>query len=88
MADALARTSEQQTQWRHIQSMPSGDAKDRKTLSFVKSALQKESDWLLIYDNVETLSDMKAYLPLEHEMWGRGRVLITTCNANLQHAYF
>jgi tetratricopeptide (TPR) repeat protein len=88
LADALARTSEQQTEWRHIQSMPQGEAKDRKILAFVKNALQKESDWLLIYDNVETLSDMKAYLPLEHEMWGRGRVLITTCNGNLQHAYF
>ena len=88
LADALARTSDQQAQWRHIQSMPQGEAKDRKILAFVKNALQKETNWLLIYDNVETLSDMKAYFPLEPEAWGRGRVLITTCNANLQHAYF
>ncbi|MDP3936358.1 MAG: tetratricopeptide repeat protein [Alphaproteobacteria bacterium] len=88
LADVLARTAEQQTEWRHLQSMPQGEAKDRKILAFVKSALQKEPNWLLIYDNVETLSDMKAYLPLEPETWGRGHVLITTCNANLQHAYF
>jgi tetratricopeptide (TPR) repeat protein/DNA-binding CsgD family transcriptional regulator len=88
LADALARTSEQQTEWRHIQSMPHGEAKDRKILAFVKNALQKETNWLLIYDNVEALLDMKDYLPLEPETWGRGRVLITTCNANLQHAYF
>jgi tetratricopeptide (TPR) repeat protein/DNA-binding CsgD family transcriptional regulator len=88
LADVLARSTEQQTQWRHIQSMPLGEAKDRKTLAFVKSALQQESNWLLIYDNVETLSEMKEYLPIEPETWGKGRVLITTCNANLQHAYF
>jgi len=88
LADALARTSGQQTEWRHIQSMPQGVAKDRKILAFVKNALQKETNWLLIYDNVEALLDMTDYLPLEPETWGRGRVLITTCNANLQHAYF
>lgn len=88
LADALARTSEQQAQWRHIQSLPQGEAKDKQTLSFVKSALQTETNWLLIYDNVETLSAIKEYLPLDAETWGRGRVLITTCNANLQHAYF
>jgi tetratricopeptide (TPR) repeat protein len=88
LADALARTSEQQTEWRHIQSMPQGEVKDKQTLAFVKAALQTESNWLLIYDNVETLSEIKNYLPLEAETWGRGHVLITTCNANLQHAYF
>lgn len=88
LADALARTSEQQALWRHIQSMPQGESKDKKTLAFVKSALQKESNWLLIYDNVEALSDMKEYMPLDVDAWGRGHVLITTCNANLQQAYF
>lgn len=88
LADALARTSDQQTQWRHIQSMPQGEAKDKKTLAFVKAALQKKSNWLLIYDNVEVLSEIKEYLPLDFETWGRGHVLMTTCNANLQHAYF
>lgn len=86
LADALARTSEQQALWRHIQSMPQGEAKDKKTLAFVKAVLQKESNWLLIYDNVEALSDMKEYMPLDADAWGRGHVLITTCNANLQHA--
>jgi outer membrane protein OmpA-like peptidoglycan-associated protein len=43
LADALARTSEQQALWRHIQSMPQGEAKDKKTLAFVKAVLQKES---------------------------------------------
>jgi tetratricopeptide (TPR) repeat protein/DNA-binding CsgD family transcriptional regulator len=88
LADALARTAEQHVQLRHLQSMPQGEARDKKTLAFVKNALQKETNWLLIYDNVEALLDMKEYLPLEPETWGRGRVLITTCNANLQHAYF
>lgn len=88
LADALARTAEEHVQLRHIQSMPPGEAKDRKILAFVKCLLQKESNWLLIYDNIETLSDMKDYLPLESETWGNGRVLMTTCNANLQHAYF
>jgi tetratricopeptide (TPR) repeat protein/DNA-binding CsgD family transcriptional regulator len=88
LADALVRTAEQQTEWRHIQSLPQGEAKDKQTLAFVKSALQKESNWLLIYDNVETLAEIKDYLPLDAETWGRGHVLMTTCNANLQHAYF
>lgn len=41
LADALARSAEQQTQWRHIQSLPQGEAKDKKTLAFVKAVLQK-----------------------------------------------
>ena len=85
MADALARTSEQQALWRHIQSMPQGRLKIKKRLPLLSSA-QKESNWLLIYDNVEALSDMKEYMPLDADAWGRGHVLITTCNANLQHA--
>jgi tetratricopeptide (TPR) repeat protein len=88
LADGLAKTVEQKKELAYINNLNNGDAKDRKLLSFVKEALLKEKDWLLIFDNVDSLSDINAYIPLDPKNWGKGKVILTTCNSNLQHAYF
>lgn len=88
LADGLAKTAEQKKELAYINNLNNGDAKDRKLLSFVKEALTKEKDWLLIFDNVDSLSDINAYIPLDPKTWGIGKVILTTCNSNLEHAYF
>ncbi len=62
LADGLAKTVEQKTELVYINNLNNGDAKDRKLLSFVKEMLMKEKDWLLIFDNVDSLSDIKKAL--------------------------
>lgn len=88
LADGLAKTVEQKKELAYINNLNNGDAKDRKLLSFVKEMLMKEKDWLLMFDNVDSLSDINAYIPLDPKTWGKGKVILTTCNSNLQHAYF
>ena len=38
----------------------------------------------MIYDNVEDFSLIKRYLPEDPNIWGHGKVLITTRNANIK----
>ena len=86
MAEVLARTEILQQELKGIKDMPEGEIKDKKILSFVKCALQKEKNWLLIFDDAETLVEVESYIPADCPLWGRGGVLITTYNANLAHA--
>lgn len=88
LADGLAKTADQKKELGYINNLNNGDAKDRKLLSFVKEALLKEKNWLLIFDDVDSLSDINAYIPLDPKTWGMGKVILTTCNSNLQNAYF
>ena len=40
---------------------------------------------MLIYDNIETLSDIKDFIPEDKKVWGFGKILMTTRNANNQN---
>lgn len=86
MAEVLARKESKELN--RIKDMPEGEIKDKKILLFVKEALQREKDWLLILDDAETLVELESYMPIDAKAWGRGGVLITTYNANLVHADF
>ncbi|MGB0935718.1 MAG: tetratricopeptide repeat protein [Alphaproteobacteria bacterium] len=57
-------------------------------LTFVRPQLKKRSDWVLIFDNIESLSDIPLYIPRDAEAWGTGTVLMTTRNANIENARY
>lgn len=54
-----------------------------KLLSIVQSLLFRDSDWLLIYDNVDRFKDIVQYLPRNARIWGNGQVIIITKNQNI-----
>lgn len=56
-----------------------------RLINFVKKALKKQNNWILIYDDLrENLRNIQDYLFLEKDICGKGKIIITTRNANIK----
>jgi DNA-binding CsgD family transcriptional regulator/Tfp pilus assembly protein PilF len=62
------------------------DAEDREKniMFFVKERMRNYSNWLLIYDNAKDFLSIKNYFPIDSQVWGSGKVIITTRDNNIQ----
>lgn len=59
-----------------------------RLFEFIKRNLRINSNWLLIYDNVDEINRVKKYIPTYSSVWGDGKVLITTRDGNLKNTSF
>lgn len=78
LALGLASTKEQKRELSAIRSIQNPEQKEKELLNFTKSLLKTYHDWLLIYDNVESFVDIQKYFPDDQNIWGHGKVIITT----------
>ncbi|MBX9786595.1 MAG: tetratricopeptide repeat protein [Alphaproteobacteria bacterium] len=85
LAQALARTEEDQKKLRELQGIKDSTEREEKVLQFVKGHLKASSNWILLYDNVETLADIQKYFPQDVATWGQGKIILTTRNSNVQN---
>lgn len=88
LSHALAHTKEKKEELAFIQKTTNIKERDNQIVMFVKNQLKQNSDWVLIYDNVDNLSTIIPYLPQDIHVWGRGKVLITTRNANAKNCFY
>lgn len=85
LANALARTQKEKEEIAEIQGIEKLDLRESKLMLFLKTILRGNSDWLLIYDNVDSLADIKDLFPYDSHKWGNGHVILTTRDANIGH---
>lgn len=85
LADVLAKTEADKNLLRELQEINNPIEKEEKLIRFVKERLRKNPTWFLVYDNVEKLKDMQLYFPNDPATWGKGAILITTRDSNLQN---
>lgn len=85
LAYALCNDVEDKRELRNIIDIKDQDKKDNQLLLFTQSKLRQLSNWLIIYDNIESIQNMAKYLPNHLETWGNGKVIITTRNANIKN---
>lgn len=88
LAHALAKTKDQKEELDFIQKIQDSGEKDKRILDFVKQHLKRKEQWFLIYDNVESLSDIKGYFPHDLGVWGNGKVIITTRDSNIKNTIY
>ena len=84
LAIALTKTKSEKEE---IDSIFRTEQKDKRIsyiLAFVKERLSKKKNWILIFDNVDKLSNIQKFLPNDVKTWGKGKVLITTRNLNIR----
>lgn len=86
LAEVLSTSYTQKESLSQILSLHDEHIKYKELIRFIKKSLARQKEWLLIFDNVENYSESKPYLPIDSYTWGRGRVLITTRNAQLKYA--
>jgi len=88
LAYALAQTKDQKEELDFIQRIQDPAEKGKQILAYVKLRLKEKGPWFLIYDNVETLADIKSYFPHDPEVWGTGKVIMTTRDSNIKNTAF
>ena len=88
LAYVLAKTPEQKNEWLIIQKLTNLSEQTKQLLLFVKKSLKLASPWFLIYNNAETLSDIKDFFPDNSQVWGEGRIIITTRDINSQNTSY
>lgn len=85
LAQNLSKREKDKRELKEIQEIKDSRAREEKLVEFVKSHLKLRSNWFLIYDNVEKLTDIQKYFPLDPQIWGQGKVLLTSRNTNIQN---
>lgn len=83
LAYRMAKTEEQKNDLNFIQTIQDSEEKEKQLLYFIKKNLKEISNWVLIYDNVDSFSDIKKYFPRDFTVWGKGRVILTTRDSNV-----
>lgn len=84
LAYLLADTTEEKNQVEYIVEEISNQLhKEEHLLHFVAGKFKKSKDWLLIFDNADHVNDIQSFLPLSSNLWGHGKVIITSRDSNI-----
>lgn len=80
---ALCKTKEEKKILREFQEIKNPHEREHKIIYLLKDKLKANSEWLLIYDNVEKFTDIQKYFPYDPASWGTGKVIITSRDNNI-----
>lgn len=85
LASALTITDKDKKILAGFQDIKNITEKEQKLIKFVKRHLKSHSPWVLLFDNVGTFQDLQNYFPLDTATWGKGKIVLTTRNRNIQN---
>ncbi|HCC24354.1 MAG TPA: hypothetical protein DEP85_02425, partial [Holosporales bacterium] len=88
LAYALSKSQEEKKNLKEIQDIKNPAEKEKCLLIFLKERLKSHPNWLLIYDNLEAIADIKNFLPYDSDAWGNGKIILTTRNETLQNTSY
>lgn len=84
LADSLSKT-EEKGKLRDIRDIKDTKEREKKIVLFVRGQLQKLSNWILVFDNVEKFADLQNYFPRDPSLWGRGKIILITKDNNIKN---
>ena len=88
LAHATVQTEQEKKDLKIIREIKNSVEREKRLFFLVKKKLKSKPSWLLIYDNVENLSDINKYFPSDPNVWGGGKVVITTRNESIKNNAF
>ncbi len=88
LAYALTREEKDKKIWRELKETQDSKERAKSILAFVKKKLKSMGSWILLYDNINNFNDARDYVPLNPDVWGDGKVIITTRDKNIQNNIF
>ncbi|NRB11519.1 MAG: tetratricopeptide repeat protein, partial [Rickettsiaceae bacterium] len=83
LAYLLVSSDEERQELETILNVSDFTKKENRLIKFVTKNIKLHDNWLIVYDNVESFSDIQNYFPSNSKVWGKGRVIITTQNSNI-----
>lgn len=84
LASALSETEENKKTLQEIRALKNTAEREEKIINYVREQLKTKPSWLLIYDNLEDFSEIQKFFPHNKELWGNGKVIITTRDKHIQ----
>jgi DNA-binding CsgD family transcriptional regulator/GTPase SAR1 family protein len=84
LAYTLATNHTYRDDLKFISSITDESKKCKQLLRFVQKRMKEQSPWVLVLDNLENLEYLKNFCPKDPKIWGRGKVIITTRNKNIE----
>ena len=84
-AHDLAKIEEDKRLLRRIMEIKEPTQREEKIIHFVKRNLRAVHNWILIYDNIERFSDVEKCFPQDSNIWGKGKVIVTTRDSTIQN---
>ncbi|MBY0273350.1 MAG: tetratricopeptide repeat protein [Alphaproteobacteria bacterium] len=84
LAQALAKSDEDQKILPGLFKVRIPLEREMKILQFVKERLRAQKNWFLIFDNVQQFNDIQNHFPKDPEIWGQGRIILTTRDRNIE----
>lgn len=85
LAYNLSSTEEDRKILCSLQELKNSSEQEKRLITLVKNLLRAHSNWFLIYDNVENLTNIQQYFPHDENTWGKGKVILTTRNSNIHN---
>lgn len=72
----------------NIISLKNSEENEDKLIDYVRRYLFETKNWLLIFDNLEDFTSIQKFYPNNENLWGNGKIVITTRNANFGNNSF
>lgn len=88
LAHVLSKNPEDRKKLREILELKNFHIKNQSLLFFVKNQLNALKNWVLIYDNLDSMEGIEQFIPNDASTWGQGEVIITSRNENIQNNPF
>ena len=88
LAYAICKSPEQRQEINQILQLQDISEQEKKLLVFLSKLIKTYPGWLIIYDNVKSFHDIEKYFFYDPTIWGRGKIIITTSNANIIHSNY
>lgn len=83
--EQLATSEDDKKELRVIKEIKVNEERQRQLVKFARDHLKTHPNWVLIYDNVEKFLDIQDFFPKSSDLWGTGKVILTTRNLNIQN---
>lgn len=83
LSTVLANSPEKKEELKYIESLSSREDRERRLLLFIQANIKLQPNWVLILDNLESVSTLTGYIPTNVQIWGDGVVLVTSRNKNI-----
>lgn len=88
LSHALSKTDEERKYLREIEGIKILAEREQKLLSFIKEKLRAHYNWILIYNDVNNFTQIQNYIPQDQNVWGTGRVILTTRDSNVSSSSY
>lgn len=88
LANIIAASKNDIETLQYLKTINMSHGNEEKLIKYVSDHLYQVQNWILIFDNLESFDAVKKYYPNNSNIWGKGKILITTCNNNLKNNLF